>query len=103
MHTGKLTSAMGQQVIDESSLLAPRRRRRQFKRRSADSPLSHITRLNTISLTDANISPLETSVSIVHIPVHLAHLYTNELYWTLERAKECVFFNLTANRIEVSL
>lgn len=47
-------------------------------------------------------SPLETSVSIVHIPVHLAQHYTNELYWTLERARECEFFNLTANRIEVS-
>lgn len=50
----------------------------------------------------ADPSPLETSVSIVHIPVHLAQHYTNELYWTLERAKECEFFNLTANRIEVS-
>lgn len=50
----------------------------------------------------ADSSPLEASVSIVHIPVHLAQHYTNELYWTLERAKECEFFNLTANRIEVS-
>ena len=41
-------------------------------------------------------------MSIVHIPVHLAQNYTNELYWTLERARECEFFNLTANRIEVS-
>lgn len=42
-------------------------------------------------------------MSIVHIPVHLAQNYTNQLYWTLERARECEFFNLTANRIEVSL
>ncbi|EJT47771.1 hypothetical protein A1Q1_03346 [Trichosporon asahii var. asahii CBS 2479] len=54
-------------------------------------------------MSSITIDPLETSVSIVHIPVHLAQNYTNELYWTLERARECEFFNLTANRIEIAL
>ncbi|KAK8858867.1 hypothetical protein IAR55_003098 [Kwoniella newhampshirensis] len=44
-------------------------------------------------------------VAIVHIPIHLIHVYTTKIYWTIDRASEESprFFNLTSNRIEMAI
>ncbi len=50
-------------------------------------------------------SALDDPIAIVHIPVSSSSDHTTELYWTIMEAaaESAEFFNVTSNRIEVSL
>ncbi|KAL1405831.1 hypothetical protein Q8F55_007509 [Vanrija albida] len=56
-------------------------------------------------MAQISISALADPVSIVHIPVDVAQAYATQLYWTINRAPadSAAFFNLTSNRIEISV
>ncbi|WRT68067.1 uncharacterized protein IL334_005042 [Kwoniella shivajii] len=51
------------------------------------------------------ITALLDPVSIVHIPISLAHIYTTKIYWTIDRSytESSEFFNMTSNRIEMAI